>query len=121
MVRRVVRRRKTSRQGTALPYPSPKKTIFFKPKYLKYSEIVRIDTPDAARGSVKILLREFRNAETRAKKRRIKWMCVLAANRAKAARKKGNLSPREKREFAEVKRIYREAVEKMKLPPRKAS
>jgi len=117
MRRRVVRRRSSGRRGTGVP--TPQKSIFFPAKHPSYAEIVRIDNPDAARGSVKILLREFRNAETRAKKRRIKWMCVLAANRAKAARKKGNLSPRERREFAEVERIYRRAVEKMKLPPRK--
>ena len=116
MRRRVVRRRRgSSRRGVS----ARQRTIFFPAKHPSYAEIVRIDNPDAARGSVKILLREFRNAETRAKKRRIKWMCVLAANRAKAARKKGNLSPREKREFVEVERIYRQAVEKMKLPPRK--
>jgi len=121
--RRVVRRRGRSRRGTGRRgtggVPSPQKSIFFPPKHPTYAEIVCIDNPDAARGSVKILLREFKEAETRNKKRRIKWMCVLAANRAKAARKKKDMSMREKREFAEVEHIYREAVKKMKLPPKK--
>ena len=115
MRKRIVRKR-SGRRGVGAS--APQRTMFGPPRYLKYSEIVRIDTPDAARGSVKILLREFENAETRAKKRKIKWMTVLAANRAAAARKrtKRPLSPREMREMMEVEKIYREAAAKMKLP-----
>jgi len=108
--RRVIRRRTGGKRGTGGG------TIFFPPKHQKYAEIVRIDNPDAARESAKILLEEFNQAQTRAKKRTIKRATVLAANRAKAMRKKKTLSTKERRELVEVERIYRKAAEQMKLP-----
>jgi len=107
--RRVIRRRTGGKRGAG-------GTIFFPPKHQKYAEIVRIDNAYSARGSVETLLKEFNEAETRAKKRRIKRVVVLAANRAKAMRKKKNLSTQERRELVEVERIYRKAAEQMKLP-----
>jgi hypothetical protein len=91
------------------------KTIFFPAKYEKYAEIVRIDNPDAARGSVKQLTEEFHKADTREKKRRIVRMMVLAANRAAAAAKKEKLSDKERREFLEVEAIYRNAYRQLKV------
>jgi len=91
------------------------KTIFFPPKYKKYAEIVRIDNPEAARGSVKQLTEEFHKAETKEKKRRIKRMMVLAYARAKVMSQNKNLSLAQRREAAEVAGIYREAYQKLKL------
>jgi hypothetical protein len=90
-------------------------TIFFPPRYKRYAEIVRIDNPEAARGSVEILAREFREAGSVEKRRRIKRMMVLAANRAAAAARKRDLSDRERREFLEVERIYREAYRGLRI------
>jgi len=91
------------------------KTIFFPPKYKRYAEIVRIDSPEAARASVKILREEFNRAETAEKRRRIKRMMVLAANRAAAAAKKKDLSGKEMTEFLEVERIYRSAYRELEV------
>jgi hypothetical protein len=107
----------TDRAGRVRPITagSGRRTIFFPPRYRRYSEIVRIDNPNAARGSVEILSREFEKAKTSEKRRRIKRMTVLAANRAAAAARKRNLSDRERREFLEVEKIYREAYGRMKI------
>jgi len=104
MRRRIVRRRSGRiRKGS----------MFGPAKHPRYAEIVKIDTPKNARESCNILLREFRNAKTRDKKRRIKQMTVLAANRAEAIRAKENLSEKERREMREAEKIYRETAEKM--------
>jgi len=91
------------------------KTLFFPPKSRKYAEIVRIDSPDAARVSVKRLEAEFHSAETREKKRRVKKMMVLAANRAAASARKSSLSGRERGEFREVEAVYRNSYRGLKI------
>jgi len=96
-----------------------RKTIFFPPKYKKYAKIITIANPRDARKAANKMVKEFRKAKTRAKKVRLKKMVVLAANRAKALLKKKNISPKERSETMQVYRIYREAAEKMQLPPRK--
>ena len=91
-------------------------TVFFPPKSPKYSEIVRIDTPEAARLSVKQLKEEFDKAETREKKRRIKRYTVLAYTRSRIISENPRVSPGQRREAAEVAAIYKRAYEGMKLP-----
>jgi len=91
----------------------------FKPYKWKYlADIVTFKSIGAARDAAEMLLEEFEKAETRAKKRRVKAATVYAANRAKAAAKKKNLSAKERRELLEISEIYREAAEKMVLPPK---
>jgi len=88
----------------------------FKPPRWKYlAQIITFENPEAARGAVKELLREFRQAKTRAKKRRIKQATIYAANRARASAKRKNLSPRERRELLQIARIYERAARRMKL------
>lgn len=110
----------TDRRGRVRPITARsgrggRATIFFPPKYKRYADIVRIDTPEAARESVRILKKEFDEAGTKAKKRRIKRMMVLAANRAEVIAGNPRVSARERAEAREVARIYREAYEGMRI------
>ena len=93
-------------------------TLFKPPRWKYLAEIITFENPEAAKGAVKELLREFRQAKTRAKKRRIKQATIYAANRARASAKRKNLSSRERKELEEIARIYAEAAKKMKLPKR---
>ena len=93
--------------------------LFRKPRWKKYARIVTFENPDAAKGAARELLREFRNAKTRAKKVRVKKVTVYAANRARASAKRKSLSSRERRELLQIARIYERAAAKMKLPPKR--
>lgn len=86
--------------------------LFGKAKTKKYHNIVDMDTPYDAVGSVNQLEQQFRDASTKAKKERIREVAQGTANRAKAIRKRKNLSPKEKQQFKEVENIYRRAAEK---------
>jgi len=92
-----------------------RKTMFFPPKYPSLAKIVRIDSPKNARKAVKTLLAKFKKAKRRDVKVRVKRAAVLAGNRAKAMLRRKNLSAKERKEMREVYKIYRRAVEKMKL------
>jgi hypothetical protein len=101
----------TAKEGRCLAKP----TIFFPAKSKKYSEIVRIDTPEAAEASAVKLLKEFANARTRDKRVRIKRSVVLAENRARAMANNERLSPAQREEAREVAQIYAAAKEMMTL------
>jgi len=110
----------TDEKGRRRPITARKRrlrsgTVFFPAKSKKYSEIVRIDTPEAARQSVRLLKEEFEKAETRDKKRRIKRYLVLASVRARIISQNPRVSPSQRREAREVSEIYRRAYEEMKL------
>jgi hypothetical protein len=90
------------------------RSIFFPPRHKKYAEIVKVDTPANARESVQKLEAEFRTADRR-KKRLIKRVTVLAATRARVMSANDRLSPEQRREAAEVARIYQQAAERMVL------
>jgi len=92
-----------------------KPTMFFPAKSKKYSEIVRIDTPEAAEASAVKLLKEFANARTRDKRVRIKRSVVLAENRARVMANNERLSPAQREEAREVAQIYAAAKELMSL------
>jgi hypothetical protein len=91
------------------------KTIFFPAKYEKYSEIISVENPDKARGSVKQMLEEFESAKTSEKRRTIKKCLVLAANRARIMSQNKRLSEKEREEAKEVYEIYKNAYEKLKI------
>lgn len=91
------------------------KTLFFPPGSKKFAEIISVETPDKARKSVKILESEFNHAKTRTKKVQIKQRTVLVANRAGATLKRKNLSSKERKEFKQIERIYRQSAEKMRI------
>lgn len=90
-------------------------TIFFPAKYKYAAEHISLRSPEEARASAKWLMEEFNRAETRDKKVRIKRFAVLAYNRAKAGAGNPRLSARERREYAQIAQIYKEAYEGMKL------
>ena len=107
----------TDRRGRRRPVTARKraKTIFFPPKSKRYAEIIRIDTPEAAELSVKQMKEEFSKAETDAKKRRLKRMITLAANRAQVISENPRVSSKQREEARRVAEIYRKAAEEMKI------
>ena len=109
------RKRGSPRQrGLKFPVKKGSRGTLFAPARYKYLEdIVSFRSPAEARISVELLWNEFNGASTRAKKLRIARATMYAANRADAAAKKKNLSPKERREYKEIARIYRQAAEKM--------
>lgn len=93
-----------------------KKSMFYKPpKHKKLAEIVNFESPSRARSAARKLKELFRHARTRKEKRIIKQATVLAANRAKAARRRKDLSRKEKHQYEEIADIYTEAYKEMEL------
>jgi len=93
-----------------------KRSMFYKPaRHKKLSEIVSLESPAKAKKSAHTLLRLFKKAKRRDRKRTIKQAAVLAANRAKAAKKRKNLSRKEKREYEEIADIYESVYKEMEL------
>jgi len=93
-----------------------KKSMFYEPpKHRKLAEIVSLESPTQARFSVRKLKDLFRHARSRKEKRTIKQATVLAANRAKAARRRKNLSTRERKQYEKIAEIYQRAYKEMRL------
>ncbi len=92
------------------------KSMFYSPPHHpSLAEIVSLESPSKARKAARELKRKFEKARSRDRKRIIKQATVLAANRAKAARKRKNLSSKERRELEEIAEIYERAYKEMKL------
>jgi len=89
------------------------KTMFGPTKHQYLGDMVSLRNPSGARGSVKELEREFKKAETDAKRLRIARATQLAANRARATMKRRPLSVAERGEFSEIAGIYKRSAEKM--------
>lgn len=90
----------------------------FKPAKHKWlADIVTFETPAKARAAAKKLVNYVRTGRRgNLKIGRQRALTILralnyAANRAEAAAKKRNLSPKERRELREISRIYRRAYE----------
>ena len=88
-------------------------TMFGKAKYEYLSNIISLKSPASARQSVKLLVQEFDQAQTKTKRVRIARAAQLASNRAYATKRRKNLSPNERRQFAEIGEIYNKAADKM--------
>ena len=93
------------------------KTIFFPYKHKWLADIIKEDTPEHARESVRELKKIFERSN-RTKRRLILQAANLAANRAKVMAnrhkkpgEKGYISPKEREEFREIEKIYRNFVE----------
>lgn len=86
-------------------------------RYKKYSDIISLKNPLEARASASQMLEEFNRAEQRSKKVRVKRAVVQAANRAGVASENMNLTERERKEAAEIQRIYNDAKDKMAIAP----
>lgn len=94
------------------------KTLFFDPHYKYLAETVDFRSPTHAELAANQLVSMFNQARTRNKKRKIKWATVSAANRCNASAKSPKLSDARKQELKKMETIYREAYERMVLPPR---
>jgi|Deesub1362A_J573_1020465.scaffolds.fasta_scaffold00749_20 hypothetical protein len=90
--------------------------MFYSPPRNKWlGDLIEMDDPESARASARKLKREFKQSKTRARKVKIKRATVLAANRARAAARKRNLSRRERKELLEIAEIYEAAYKEMDL------
>jgi len=89
------------------------KTMFGPTRHQYLGDMVSIRNPDAAKGSVRELEREFKGAATQDKRLRVARATQLAANRAAASSKRKNLSAREHQEFREIAAMYARAAKKM--------
>jgi hypothetical protein len=107
-----------SRHKDGRHFRSKRRTLFGEPHYQKYSEIISLENPDAAKGSAGQMLREFRGASTRAKRVRVKRAVVQAANRAGVASGSMRLSSREREEARQIAKIYNDAKAEMVIPPK---
>ena len=83
------------------------KSLFFPAKHKKYARIVKLTSVSDAIKACRRLMREFNQAKTKAKKRRIIQVCNLAANRATAMAKNPRISKRKREELKNIADIYR--------------
>lgn len=90
-------------------------TMFGERKWKRLAAVVSLTSPAEARKSATWLKRHFRELKSREHKVAVKRACVLAHNRALAARKKKDLSAKEKKEFKEIAKIYKTAYKSMNL------
>ena len=93
---------------------SKKGGLFKPPKHKDIAKIVSFETPSKARKAAKKLLSMMKRAR---RKRALVILKALnyAANRAKAAAKRRNLSPKERRELKQISKIYRQATKKAQV------
>ena len=93
-----------------------KKSMFYEPpKHKELAKIVSLESPTQARKSARELKQMFERARSRERRRVIKRATVLAANRAKAARRRKNLSTRERKQYEKIAEIYQRAYKEMRL------
>jgi hypothetical protein len=83
------------------------KTMFMRPKFVEAAEQISIESIPDAQSSVMWLSQEWRDAETRAKRRRLIRFANLARNRALVMIKRANISTREKMELRGVAAVYK--------------
>lgn len=89
-------------------------TMFYKkPKHPSIAKIVSLESPTKARKAANKLLSMFKGTKRRDRKVAIKRAAVLAANRAGAAAKRRNLSAKERKQFGEIEKIYRNVSKRM--------
>jgi len=95
-----------------------KSGLFKPPRHKWVAKIVSFENPEKARKSAKKLLTMLERGRKGSRKIGKKTALVIlrslyyAANRAKAAAKRRNLSAKEKRELKRISKIYRKAAEK---------
>ena len=90
------------------------KTMFGPAKYAYLAKMVSLRSPSEAEVSVKELEHEFFIAATLAKKLRVMRATRLAANRARMATKRKNLSSGERAQYKEIDAIYTRLADWMK-------
>jgi multidrug resistance efflux pump len=92
------------------------KGLFFPPKNKKIAEIIKIDTPDNAKSSIKEFARLIDKGAVTIDQA-IKYV-TTAANRAKASLNRKNLSSKERKEMKEVAKTYNDFKENLKKAKR---
>ena len=85
---------------------NPPKQSSKKHRYIKYSKMIRIDTPENAEKSTKKLVNEFINAKNNEKKLRVARVAQYTANRIDAMLKRKKLSEGERSQLEKVSKIY---------------
>ncbi len=95
-----------------MPRKKQNKGLFRPAKNKKIAEIIKIDTPKNARGSVKELAKMIDKGKITIDQA-IKYV-TNAANRAKASLNRKNLSKKERKEMKEVARVYNSFKEDLK-------
>ena len=91
------------------------KTIFFKPTHPTAARYISIESVPKANESIRWLTREWNDAKTRPKKRRLIKYASLAAGRCTASAKKKSLSGKERREFRLIGSIYKKWLRRHRL------
>ena len=110
--RRGGRKRSSSTRRRHRSRSRSKKGGLFKPPRHKWiADIVSFETPSKARKAARKLL-DIMEESRRKKALTILRALNYAANRAEAAAKRRNLSPKERQELKTISEIYREAAEK---------
>ena len=94
-------------------------SISFESQYQKYSEMIRIDTVENAKESIRRIHVEFESAKRPSKMRRLISQAVLAGNRGMISAKNPRNSRRERAESAEVGMLYEKAHKTMSRKYRK--
>ena len=92
------------------------KGLFSPPKNKKIAEIIRIDTPNNAKSSIKELAKLIDKGMITIDQA-IKYV-TTAANRAKASLNRKNLSKKERKEMKEVAKAYNDFKEDLKKAKR---
>jgi len=87
------------------------KTLFHKPRWKTLAKIIRMDKPKNARKAAKKILEQCKEAKKPSAVLRRAKALQEAANRARAAMKKKNLSEKEQREFEKIAEIYDKAAD----------
>ena len=92
---------------------SPPQQLFKKHRYIKYSKMIRIDTPENAEKSGKKIIDEFRDAKNNEKKLRVARVSQYTANRVDAILKRKKLSEGERSQLKKVSQIYKNWAKSM--------
>ena len=93
---------------------APARRLNIKGRHRRLSKLIDLSSPEAARKKLPELKRMYREAKTWRTKLRVYRALVAAANLAEImARRKRNLSTKEREEFREIARLYREAAKEI--------
>ena len=96
-----------------IPKQKKQKGLFAPPKSPKYAKIVKFTTVRDARQSAVQLKAEFKRALTRKKKLKVARVTQYAANRAKAASLKKDLTIAGREDLQQVAEVYDQAASEM--------
>lgn len=111
-------RRRKARMGKEIALYNVDAGLFKPPAHEEIAEVVSFETPEKARLSASLILNGLGRGRFQGREVNRKYALTLAralqyaANRAKAALKRKNLSEKERKELKVVAKIYKVAAEK---------